>query len=209
MTQLLPTTETVRNQIAAFEQELARAASPRDAQAVRDRYLARKNSVVAGWMQMIAGAPAEQKKSIGRFANELGKTPRQCRSRNVGLLSESIHSPVSLRLLMQQRQRFGHDRIVQGAQPGHLTVVGGVHPGANELHEKKIDQAGHCGPRTGLPVSQFKLEQTQGGADSPVVRCHSRSEVQHAGEQRQEGVGDLVVVVVGTTKQACHRTFAG
>jgi phenylalanyl-tRNA synthetase alpha chain len=71
MTQLLPTSEAVRNQIAAFEQELARASSPRDAQAVRDRYLARKNSVVAGWMQMIAGAPADQKKSIGRFANEL------------------------------------------------------------------------------------------------------------------------------------------
>jgi len=71
MTELLPTSDAVRNQIAAFEQELARATSAHDAQAVRDRYLARKNSVVANWMQMIAGAPADQKKNIGRFANEL------------------------------------------------------------------------------------------------------------------------------------------
>jgi len=71
MTDVLPSSETVRTQIAAFENELARASSARDAQAVRDRYLARKNSVVANWMQMIAGAPADQKKNIGRFANEL------------------------------------------------------------------------------------------------------------------------------------------
>ncbi len=49
----------------------AAAQSPRDAQAVRDRYLGRKNSVVASWMQLIASAPPDQKKSIGRFANEL------------------------------------------------------------------------------------------------------------------------------------------
>ena len=48
--------------VAAFEADLAAAASARDAQAVRDRYLGRKNSVVASWMQTIAGAPPDQKK---------------------------------------------------------------------------------------------------------------------------------------------------
>src|SRR3989441_909374 len=33
--------------------------------------LDRKNSVVASWMQLIASAPADQKKNIGRYANEL------------------------------------------------------------------------------------------------------------------------------------------
>jgi len=66
-----PSTETVAAQLAAFERELAAAASARDAQLVRDRYLGRRNSVVASWMQLIAGAPPEEKKQIGRFANDL------------------------------------------------------------------------------------------------------------------------------------------
>jgi phenylalanyl-tRNA synthetase alpha chain len=67
----LPTTDSVQAQIAAFEIDLAAAPSLRDAQSVRDKYLGRKNSVVASWMQLIASAPAEQKKNIGQIANEL------------------------------------------------------------------------------------------------------------------------------------------
>jgi phenylalanyl-tRNA synthetase alpha chain len=72
-----PDTVAVQDQIARFEGELAQAKSPRDAQAVRDRYLGRKNSVVASWMQMIGGAPPEQKREIGRFANELKQAIEQ------------------------------------------------------------------------------------------------------------------------------------
>jgi phenylalanyl-tRNA synthetase alpha chain len=67
----LPDTAAVAAQIAAFESDLALAKDARDAQSIRDRYLGRKNSVVASWMQMIAPAPADEKKAIGRFANEL------------------------------------------------------------------------------------------------------------------------------------------
>jgi phenylalanyl-tRNA synthetase alpha chain len=67
----LPSTDSVQAQIAAFEADLAAAKSPRDAQSVRDRYLGRKNSVVASWMQLIPTVPPDQKKNIGRFANEL------------------------------------------------------------------------------------------------------------------------------------------
>jgi phenylalanyl-tRNA synthetase alpha chain len=67
----IPDASTVQAEIARFESELAQATSSRDAQGVRDRFLARKNSVVASWMQMIASAPPGQKKEIGRFANEL------------------------------------------------------------------------------------------------------------------------------------------
>ena len=67
----LPDHALVEAQVAAFEGELARSKSVREAQRVRDTYLGRKNSVVASWMQMIAGAPVDQKRTIGRFANEL------------------------------------------------------------------------------------------------------------------------------------------
>jgi phenylalanyl-tRNA synthetase alpha chain len=67
----LPDQAAVDAQLATFEAELAAAKSPRDAQAVRDRFLGRRNSVVAGWMQLSATAAPDQKKQIGRFANSL------------------------------------------------------------------------------------------------------------------------------------------
>jgi len=67
----LPSPESVAAHVAAFERELAAATSVRDAHSLRDRYLGRKHSYVASWMQMIGSAPVDQKKSIGRFANEL------------------------------------------------------------------------------------------------------------------------------------------
>jgi phenylalanyl-tRNA synthetase alpha chain len=67
----LPSPASVAAHVASFEQEIAAAASRRDAQSIRDRYLARHNSVVASWMALIASAPGDQKKVIGRYANEL------------------------------------------------------------------------------------------------------------------------------------------
>ena len=59
-------------QIASFERELATAKSVPDAKTVRDRQfsVARTASSRRG-CSLVAGAPADQKKSIGRFANEL------------------------------------------------------------------------------------------------------------------------------------------
>jgi phenylalanyl-tRNA synthetase alpha chain len=67
----LPDSASVEAQILAFETELAKAASLREAQTVRDRFLGRKNSVVSSWMQTIGDAPPAQKRDIGRYANEL------------------------------------------------------------------------------------------------------------------------------------------
>ena len=67
----LPDQAAVESQVRAFEAELAAAASPKDAQTVRDRFLGRKNSVVASWMQAIGGATPEGKREIGRLANDL------------------------------------------------------------------------------------------------------------------------------------------
>jgi len=68
---LPPAADSVPLLIARFEAELAASPSARDAQAVRDRFLGRRHSVVAEWMQAIAAAPPAQKKEIGRVANEL------------------------------------------------------------------------------------------------------------------------------------------
>jgi phenylalanyl-tRNA synthetase alpha chain len=67
----VPGPADVDQQVAAFERELAEAASARDAQQVRDRFLGRKTSVVQSWMQLIPAATPEGKKAIGRHANEL------------------------------------------------------------------------------------------------------------------------------------------
>jgi phenylalanyl-tRNA synthetase alpha chain len=67
----IPDTAAVQAEIARFEAELALAKSAREGQAVRDRFLGRKNSVVASWMQTIGAAPPDQKREIGRLANEL------------------------------------------------------------------------------------------------------------------------------------------
>jgi phenylalanyl-tRNA synthetase alpha chain len=67
----LPDQAAVDAHVAAFETDLARAKSSREAHEVRDRYLGRKNGIVSGWMQTIGAAPPEQKREIGRAANEL------------------------------------------------------------------------------------------------------------------------------------------
>src|SRR5262245_56945097 len=67
----IPDQTDVESQIAAFERELTAAKSVRDAQTVRDRYLGRKNSVVATWMQSIGAGADDQRKNIGGVANEL------------------------------------------------------------------------------------------------------------------------------------------
>src|SRR5829696_1619080 len=67
----LPDQAAVDAHVVAFERELAAATSLADAKSLRDRYLGRKNSIVAGWMQQIGSAPPDQKKNIGRYANEL------------------------------------------------------------------------------------------------------------------------------------------
>src|SRR3954467_504273 len=71
MSEVLPTSEAVDIHVAAFERELAAASSLNDAKPLRDKYLGRKNSIVAGWMQLIGSAPPDQKKAIGQHANAL------------------------------------------------------------------------------------------------------------------------------------------
>ena len=71
MSHLQPSPESVVTLVAQFEAELTAAAAVSDAKSLRDRYLGRKHSIVASWMQLVGSAPPEQKKSIGQHANAL------------------------------------------------------------------------------------------------------------------------------------------
>jgi phenylalanyl-tRNA synthetase alpha chain len=106
-----PSPESVVALIARFETELAQAKSARDAQSVRDRYLGRKNSVVASWMQLIATAPVDQRKNIGRYANEL----KQAVEARWGQYSETAPEAAPA-------------GAVDVTLPGRVTALGHRHP---------------------------------------------------------------------------------
>jgi phenylalanyl-tRNA synthetase alpha chain len=108
----LPDQSSVDEQVAAFERDLAHAASARDAQSIRDRYLGRRNSVVASWMQLIASASPEEKRAIGRVANQL---------------KEAIESRWT-RYLEEARQHERPANAVDVTLPGRAAPLGHRHP---------------------------------------------------------------------------------
>jgi phenylalanyl-tRNA synthetase alpha chain len=67
----LPDPDTVEGVLARFHEDLQGSKSSQDAQAVRDRYLGRKGSVVAEWMERLAAAPPAEKRTLGQRTNSL------------------------------------------------------------------------------------------------------------------------------------------
>src|SRR6516225_43703 len=67
----LPDLETAEGVLARFHDDLRAAKSSQDGQAVRDRYLGRKGSVIAEWMERLAAAPPAQKRELGQRTNAL------------------------------------------------------------------------------------------------------------------------------------------
>ncbi|HUK36802.1 MAG TPA: hypothetical protein VLV86_22960, partial [Vicinamibacterales bacterium] len=70
---LLPNLDTVEGVLARFNDDLNTAQTAHDRQAVRDRYLGRKSSVLAEWMERLAAAPAAEKRHLGQLTNALKK----------------------------------------------------------------------------------------------------------------------------------------
>jgi phenylalanyl-tRNA synthetase alpha chain len=60
--------------LTVFRDELAAVRTHAELQALRTRWIGRKGSWVAAYMEAIAKAPPEERRSIGRLANELKKT---------------------------------------------------------------------------------------------------------------------------------------
>jgi len=66
-----PNLSTVEGVLARFHDDLRAAATTHDQQAVRDRYLGRKNSVLAEWMERLAAASPAEKRTLGQATNAL------------------------------------------------------------------------------------------------------------------------------------------
>jgi phenylalanyl-tRNA synthetase alpha chain len=108
----LPDEAAVRAQVASFEADLALATTSREAQTIRDRYLGRNNSVVAAWMQLVASAPADQRRTLGRYANDLKRE-------------------IEARWTAYQERAAALDRpanAVDVTLPGRLPALGHRHP---------------------------------------------------------------------------------
>jgi phenylalanyl-tRNA synthetase alpha chain len=71
MPDLIPSPTIISQLRDEFDAELARAASVRDLQAVRDRYLARKGGVIAALMKAVAAARPDQRPALGKLTNDL------------------------------------------------------------------------------------------------------------------------------------------
>ena len=104
----LPDQAAVDAHVAAFEGELAAASSVSDAKSLRDRYLGRKNSIVASWMQLIGGAPPDQKKNIGQYANAL-KVAIEARWKTYEEASQNAAPAAGIDVTLPgRRPRLGH-----------------------------------------------------------------------------------------------------
>ena len=95
-----------------FQQELARASSDADLQALRDKYLGRKSGAVTALMKSVASAPPELKPAFGKLANEL-KQELEARIEETRLLVESTKAPVG---------------AVDITLPGRKPLIGHRHP---------------------------------------------------------------------------------
>jgi len=139
-----PSEASVAAHVVAFERELAAAKTPRDAQTIRDRYLGRKNSVVASWMQTIGSATADEKKSIGRYANELKQ---------------------AIEVRWKAYEESARDQAPAGAVdvtlPGRVPALGHRHPLTIVRDELKPSSAGWD-----LPSSKVPRRRTTGTAST-------------------------------------------
>src|SRR5438876_3049141 len=97
---------------AEFVDELARVESESDLQALRDKYLGRKNGLVTGLMKAVATAAPAEKPALGRLANELKQEiEQQLRERRDAL--EATKAPMG---------------AVDITLPGRKALIGHRHP---------------------------------------------------------------------------------
>lgn len=111
----LPNLHTVEGVLAQFHDDLYAATTPRDRQAVRDRYLGRKHSVLAEWMERLAAAPPAEKRHLGQLTNTL---KRELEARWATFLEASA----SLDALA------GDKAAVDVTLPGRVPRLGHRHP---------------------------------------------------------------------------------
>ena len=95
-----------------FDNDLASARAEADLRGVRDKYLSRKNGLVSAFMKTVAGAPAEQRASLGQAANEF---------------KAHVETSIEARLAAATASRPAGD-AVDVTLPGRPPLLGHRHP---------------------------------------------------------------------------------
>lgn len=100
---------TIARLRAEFDQALAATATDRDLQAVRDRFLGRKNGLVTALFADLAKAPAESRRELGRLVNELKASAESALDARRAALAEArpVAPPVDV-TLAGRPPVFGH-----------------------------------------------------------------------------------------------------
>ena len=95
-----------------FQQELARLSSESELQAIRDKYLGRKQGAITGLLKAVASAPADARPALGRAANELKQQiEAQLAERKIAI--DAVKAPVG---------------AVDISLPGRTLPIGRRHP---------------------------------------------------------------------------------
>ena len=89
---------------AAFQADLEGVATEQDLQAVRDRYLGRKQGAVAALMTSMAGAPPADRPALGKAANELKGDIDQALSDRRVTLQASARPPGAVDVTLPGRE---------------------------------------------------------------------------------------------------------
>jgi phenylalanyl-tRNA synthetase alpha chain len=98
--------------LVLFQEELATVRTAADLQALRNRWIGRKGSWVAGFMALVGRATPEEKREIGRQANELKRTVETAVAEREGALAANRRRPGSVDVTL----------------PGRRVVLGSRHP---------------------------------------------------------------------------------
>ena len=112
--------------LVLFQEELAEVRSDADLQVLRNRWIGRKGSWVAEFMALVGRATPEQKREIGRRANELKRTV------------ETAVAERESTLVANRRPRGAVDVTL----PGRRAVLGSRHP--LSLVREQVDEIFTC-----------------------------------------------------------------
>ena len=119
----------VREVRAAFAAELDRAASARQIQEVRNRYLGRKRGAVTALLKSIAQAPPADRRSLGQQANALKRDiERALAAREAGLADAAVDDRPAQPGAAADGDPDGQQQPVDVTLPGRETPLGHRHP---------------------------------------------------------------------------------
>src|SRR5204862_873126 len=99
-----------------FDADLAGAAGDAELRAVRDKYLSRKNGLIAAFMKALGTASAAERPRLGQAANEL---------------KQHVEAAIDARLAAHEREAAARERranAVDVTLPGRPPLIGHRHP---------------------------------------------------------------------------------